>query len=66
MYTVESLDVLTKYRLVKLARYKGVSDVSIKMLKGDIIKAILDYMKPKVDEHQMSVRIRRIKESQEK
>ena len=67
MYTVESLDVLTKTSLLKLAEYNDVPNVKERMLKGDVINAIIEHMKPKVDEDiQMSVRVRRIKESQER
>ena len=67
MYTYESLEDLTKESLIKLASYKDVPDVNMKMLKGDIIEAILEYVEPEVVEESppMSVRIRRIKESQE-
>ena len=69
MYIYESLEVLTKASLVTLAEYNDVPDVNKRMKKGEIIEAILEYMKPKeVVENSppMSVRVRRIKESQER
>ena len=71
MYTYESLEPLTKAKLLELAEYRGVSDVSMRMLKGDIIKTIIEKSEPKpiikeAVEPQMSARVRRIKESQEK
>ena len=65
MYSYEDLNALTKDRLIKLAEYTDVPDVNMKMLKGDIIEAIIEHMKPKVaeaDQPQMSVRIKRIRE----
>jgi hypothetical protein len=70
MHTKQSLEPLTKEKLLKLAEYLGVpGGLSMKMLKGDIIKEILDYtakINVVKEEPQMSVRIKRIKESQEK
>jgi hypothetical protein len=68
MYSYESLEALTKNNLVSLASYRGIPDVNMKMLKGDIIDAILKYDQPKAVEEElppMSVRIKRIRESQE-
>lgn len=63
MYTQEALDALTKEKLVKLGRYIGVR-LNMKMLKGDMIEAILNVQKPKVVEEEppMSVRVKRIQE----
>jgi len=61
MFTEKELNALLKTQVVNLAKYYGI-DVNMRMLKGDIIKAILEYHQEKVKEPQMSVRIRRIKE----
>jgi hypothetical protein len=71
MYSQDRLEKLTKEKLVRLAGYLKVPDVNMKMLKGDIIEAILEYTKPKVEAGEndlspASVRIQRIRESQEK
>lgn len=69
MYIYESLEVLTKASLVELAEYNDVPDVNKRMKKGEIIEAILEYMKPKEvveDLPPMSARVYRIKESQER
>jgi len=70
MHTEQSLEALTKENLLKLAGYLGVpGDLSMRMLKGEIIEEILKYtrsLQPAEEEPQMSVRVRRIRESQEK
>jgi hypothetical protein len=69
MYSYESLEVLTKNRLLDLSEYLEVPNVYKSMRKGEVIEAILKYMKPEVVENElppMSVRVRRIKESQER
>jgi hypothetical protein len=62
--TEKELNALIKSKVVKLARYYGL-DVNMRMLKGDIIAKILEVTTPKeeAEEPQMSVRVRRIKES---
>ncbi|MHA1940996.1 MAG: hypothetical protein ACW97P_04640 [Candidatus Hodarchaeales archaeon] len=62
----EELEELTKEQLCELAGYYSI-DVNMRMLKGEIINEIVLGTKPFVDvgEPQMSVRIRRIRESQE-
>jgi hypothetical protein len=69
-YTYEKLDSLTKTKLERLSRYLKVPDVNMKMLKGDMIEAILEYTQPKNEVADgglppASVRIQRIRESQE-
>ena len=70
MHTKHSLEPLTKEKLLRLAGYLEVpGDLNMKMLKGDIIESILKYtrsIEPKEEDPPMSVRVRRIKESQEK
>lgn len=69
MHTQESLEELTKSNLVKLGEYLGTEKLNMKMLKGEMIEKILSYVSTVnvvEEEPQMSVRIRRIKESQEK
>ena len=74
MYTYESLEVLTKSTLLSLAEYNDVPDVNMRMLKGDMIEKIIEYMKSKPEEVvaetgesllPVSVRIQRIRDSQE-
>jgi predicted RNase H-like nuclease (RuvC/YqgF family) len=69
MYSYESLEVLTKKRLLDLSEYLEVPNVYKSMRKGEVIEAILEYMKPEVVEEDvppMSVRVKRIYESQER
>jgi hypothetical protein len=68
MHTQESLDKLTKSNLVKLGEYLGTEKLNMRMLKGEMIEKILNYVSTVnvvEEEPQMSVRIRRIRESQE-
>jgi hypothetical protein len=69
MHTKQSLEALTKENLLKLAGYLEVpGEINMRMLKGDIIGSILEYtnkINVVEEEPPMSVRIRRIKESQE-
>jgi len=69
MYDYETLDSLVKSDLVKLAEYLSMPrKLNMKMLKEEMIGAILEYLKPKEvveDLPPMSVRVRRISESQE-
>ncbi len=69
MYSREQLDVLTVDKLKNLAKYIEVLNIKSSMRKGEIIEAILEYTKPKEvveDLPPMSVRVRRIYESQER
>lgn len=62
MFTEEELNALLKTQVYNLAKYYGL-DVSYRMLKGELIDAILEYQKqPKAEEPPMSVRVRRLKE----
>jgi len=67
MYDHEQLDALVKSDLVKLGEYLGLPEkLNMKMLKEEMIEAILEYLKPKevVEvEPPMSARVRRISES---
>jgi len=66
MFTRKELDATLKTQVITLAKYYGI-DANMRMLKGDVIEKILEYKKkPEAEEPQMSVRVRRIKESQEK
>ena len=67
MYSQEQLDSLTKKRLLDLSEYLEVPNVYKSMKKGEVIEAILEYMKPEVVEElpPMSVRVKRIYESQQ-
>ncbi len=69
MYSQEQLEELTVDKLKNLAKYIEVPNIKSSMRKGEIIEAILEYMKSKEvveDSPPMSVRVRRIKESQER
>jgi len=62
MFTREDLNALLKTQLVNLAEYYGIR-LSSRMLKGEIIEAILNYQRqPKEEEPPMSVRVKRLKE----
>ena len=71
MWTYESLEVLTKASLMNLAKYNNIEGVNMRMLKGEMIETILNSMKVKEKEEMLqvlppaSVRIQRIRESQE-
>ena len=71
MFTYGSLEVLTKEKLLKIASYKEVPNVKVRMKKGDIIEAILKHERSKElgagngEMPPASVRIQRIRESQE-
>ena len=67
MYSYESLEVLTKKRLLDLSEYLEVPNVYKSMRKGEVIEAILEYRKSEVAEElpPMSVRVKRIYESQQ-
>ena len=69
MYSQEQLESLTKKRLLDLSEYLEVPNVYKSMRKGEVIEAILEYTKPEVVEKElppMSVRVKRIYESQER
>ncbi len=59
VFTREELDEMYKSQLITLAEYYGL-EANMRMLKGDIIDKILGY--ELVEEPQMSVRVKRIKE----
>ena len=59
VFTREELDEMYKSQLITLAKYYG-QEFNMKMLKGDMIDKILGY--EIVEEPQMSVRVKRIKE----
>jgi len=62
MFTEDDLNSMLKTQVFNLAKYYNLK-VSYKMLKGDIIEAILDYQRqPKEVQPPMSVRVKRIKE----
>jgi hypothetical protein len=53
---------LLKTQVYNLAKYYGLK-VDTKMLKGELIDAILEYQKqPEAEEPPMSVRVQRLKE----
>jgi len=66
MYERKELEDLYKDQLVRIGEYFGV-DVNMRMLKEEIIEAILDYKEPEQEVVEelppASVRIQRIRES---
>jgi hypothetical protein len=65
VFTREELDEMYKSNLISLGKYYSIN-LNMRMLKGDMIDRILEETTRSVeDDVQMSVRIRRIKESQE-
>jgi len=66
MYEREELEDLYKDQLVRIGEYLGV-EVNIRMLKEEIIEAILEYKEPEQEVVEelppASVRIQRIRES---
>jgi hypothetical protein len=66
-FTREELSDMYKEQLVRLAGYYGI-ELNMRLLKGDMIDRILEETSSVVeaDMPQASVRIQRIRESQEK
>ena len=62
VFTREELDEMYKSQLITLAGYSGL-DLNMKMLKGDMIDKILNIGVVEAEDPPMSVRIKRIKES---
>ncbi len=63
MFTREELESYLKNNLITLAKYYNVV-ANIKMKKGEIVDALLENTQAEVELPQMSVRVRRIYESQ--
>ena len=62
VFTKNELDEMYKTQLVPLAGYYGL-DLNMKILKGDMIDKILSIGVVEVEDPPMSVRVKRIRES---